>query len=134
MADQQIFDLELVTVLVAYDVLTGYGTGGKLTLKHNTDTMNPVVGCDGKVVYAKSADKSGTAEITLASTSPSLRKLRTLAAAGKQFNFSVMDANREENVRANSDGCVVTHIPDVPRTTTPGDVTVTIYIPRLEYR
>ena len=131
---QQVFDLELVTVSVAYDILTGYGTGGKLTLKHNTDVMAPVVGADGKVVYAKSADKSGTAEITLLSTSPSLRKLRTLAAAGKQFNFSVMDANREENVRVNSDGCVVTHIPDVPRTTAPTDVTVTIYIPRLEYR
>jgi len=130
----QVYDLSLVTVSLDYDILTGYGTGGKITLKHNTDVIAPVVGVDGRVVYAKSADKSGTAEIKMMSTSPSLRKMRANAAAGKLFNLSVMDANREENVRVNSDGCVLTHIPDVQRDAAPTEITVTAYIPRLEYR
>ena len=96
--------------------ITGFASDGKVTLSRTGDSVTPHTGVDGDVTYTENADKTGTAALTLKSTSSSLSYLRSLADAKTGVNFSVMDMNAADPIKVSCDECRVQKVADAPRT------------------
>ena len=128
------YDPTKVNVVVAGRIITGFAPEGVITLTRNADSITPAVGAKGDVVYSENADKTGTAAMTLMSTSTSLSYLRELEAKRKMVTVSVQDKNDSDSFIMSCDNCRVLKMPDVNRTKEQGSVTVNIYVPALEIR
>lgn len=106
------YDPELVTVTVNGVFVTGFIENSKIEAEKNENSIEPYVGVDGLVHYAKNADKTGTITLALTNTSPSLPYLRDLARTQEEFNVSIVDMNEHgENIV--SDGCVILKDADI---------------------
>lgn len=57
----------------------GYGEGGSVSIKRNSELFETVVGRSGDVVRSRTNDKSGIVELTLLQTSPDNAKLAAMA-------------------------------------------------------
>lgn len=128
------YDPTKVNVVVAGRIITGFAPDGVINLTRNADSITPAVGAKGDVVYSENADKTGTAAMTLMSTSASLSYLRELEAKRKMVTVSVQDKNDSDSFIMSCDNCRVLKMPDVNRTKEQGSVTVNIYVPALEIR
>lgn len=75
------YDLDKVTLSICGIPITGgYGEGGSVSIKYNTEIFENVVGRSGDVTRCRTNDKTGTVEVTLLQTSPDNAKLAGLAA------------------------------------------------------
>jgi len=61
---------EDVRIVMGGVLITGYADGTFITVSRDEQAYNKVTGADGKVSRARSANRSGTAVITLKQTSP----------------------------------------------------------------
>jgi hypothetical protein len=128
------YDPKKVTVAVGGRAITGFATDGVVTVSHNEDRTTPSVGTHGDVAYTENADNSGTAAITLMSTSASLAYLRDICARRREVRLDIMDANRDDAIKVSEERCRILQMPEVPRTNEQTAVTVNIFIPSLNYR
>jgi hypothetical protein len=128
------YDPAKVTVVVASRALTGFAPDGVVTVGHNEDRVTPAVGAQGDVTYSENADNTGTAAITLMSTSASLAFLRDLCARRRQVQLSIMDANDDDAIKVSVERCRILQIPNAPRTSEATAITVNIFIPDLNFR
>lgn len=65
--------------LAGIPITGGYGEGGSVTIKRNSELFEVVVGRSGDVVRSRTNDESGVVELTLLQTSPDNAKLAALA-------------------------------------------------------
>lgn len=86
---QGTYSAEQVIVTVGGVIVTGFGDGDFITAKHDEDRYTHKVGADGEVGRAKNANRAGTIEIVLASTSRANREL------GDLFKLSLMGGTDE---------------------------------------
>lgn len=128
------YDPKKVNVIVGGRVITGFASDGVVTLAKSEDSVNPSVGAKGDVTYSENANESGTASLTLMSTSSSLPYLRDLEAKRRAVNVSITDANDDTAFTMNEDNCRITKMPDVARQKEQATVTVTIFVPSMTIR
>jgi len=81
---QGTYSAEKVIVTVGGVILSVFGDGDFVTAKFNQDRYVTKVGADGEVARAKTADRTGTIEIVLSSTSKANMELSAL------FNLSML--------------------------------------------
>lgn len=134
MAEVTTYDPKKVTISIGGRIITGFAADGVVTLTHNEDSITPSVGAKGDVAYSENANNSGTAAITLMSTSSSLAYLREICAKRRAVRFTVSDANNDDSIQVSEENCRIMKMPDTPRTKDPSTVTVNVYIPDLNYR
>lgn len=65
------YDPQRVTLVVAGNIISGFGEGSFITVSREEDTWLTVVGSDGRVARARNANKKGIVQFTLLATSPS---------------------------------------------------------------
>jgi len=65
------FDPQKVTLVIAGNIISGFGEGSFITASREEDTWLSVVGSDGRVARARNANKKGIVQFTLLQTSPS---------------------------------------------------------------
>lgn len=106
MARTYSYDVKNVVQTINGVYLTGFADAGKVELEKNENNIEPYVGVDGIVHYSKINDRSGTATLKFASTSPSLDYLRELAENNEEFTYTLADLN-ENGKNIASDGCVI---------------------------
>lgn len=128
------YDPKKVNVIVGGRVITGFASDGVVTLAKSEDSVTPSVGAKGDVTYSENANESGTASLTLMSTSSSLPYLRDLEAKRRAVNVSITDANDDTAFTMNEDNCRITKMPDVARQKEQATVTVTIFVPSMTIR
>lgn len=84
------FDPSLVTVVVNGIPIQGYADGTGVKVARADDAFKKTVGMDSSVTRTKSADKSGTVEITLAQTSLSNPILSAIATIDEAQNGGIV--------------------------------------------
>lgn len=65
------FDPQKVTLVIAGNIISGFGEGSFITASREEDTWLSVVGSDGRVARARNANKKGIVQFTLLATAPS---------------------------------------------------------------
>lgn len=65
--------------LAGIPILGGYGEGGSINIKRNTEIFENTVGRAGHVVRSRTNDKTGTVELTLLQTDDANSQLAALA-------------------------------------------------------
>lgn len=65
------FDPQKVTLVIAGNIISGWGEGSFITASRDEDTWLSVVGSDGRVARARNANKKGIVQFTLLATAPS---------------------------------------------------------------
>lgn len=75
---QGTYSAEQVIVTVGNVIVTGFGDGDFITASYDEDRVTPYAGADGEVGLSLTANRMGTIEITLASTSGANRELGDL--------------------------------------------------------
>ena len=128
------YDPKKVTVAVGGRAITGFAPDGVITVTHNEDRTIPSVGAQGDVAYSENANNSGTAALTIMSTSASLAYLRDICARRQQVRLDIMDANTDDDIKVSEERCRILKMPDVPRSKEATSITINIYIPDLNYR
>ena len=128
------YDPTLVTVIVDGLIITGFAPDSVVTAVHNEDAATLTVGVQGDGCYNKNANNSGIVTLTLLHTSPSLSKLRDLAARKKQIRVAVADANIDGGFGLNEEHCMVQKVPETPRGKEAGSVSVPIIVPDMNLR
>lgn len=124
------YDPAYVLLQVNGTYITGFSEKSMIKIEKNEDNVTPYVGVRGEVNYAYSYDETGKATISLASTSPHLPYLRSIANRHIPFNFTMTDLNDNgENISA--DDCMIIKPPDVSREKEVEDVEIEIFIPYL---
>lgn len=124
------YDPAEVLVQVNGTYITGFSEKSMIKIEKNEDNVTPYVGVRGEVNYAYSYDETGKATITLASTSPHLPFIRSLANRHTEFNFTMTDLNKNgENISC--DDCRIIKTPSYSREKEVEDVEFEIFIPYL---
>lgn len=77
------FDPKLHTTIFAGIELTGWAEGDMISFSFDNDAFTDMVGVDGDVTRARSHDERGTAEASLAESSPVNDQLSELHAADR---------------------------------------------------
>lgn len=70
---------QVSTSLAGIPILGGYGEGGSVNIKRNSEIFENTVGRGGHVVRSRTNDKTGTVELTLLQTDPTNAALAALA-------------------------------------------------------
>lgn len=83
------YDPGLVVVQFGPFLITGYADGTFVKASRNEDSFKVYVGADGTPARARSRNKSGTVEVTLAQTSPSNDAFATALAADELLGAGV---------------------------------------------
>ena len=65
------FDPQKVTLVIAGNIISGFGEGSMLTLARDEETWITVVGTDGRVARSRNANKKGVLNFNLLATAPS---------------------------------------------------------------
>lgn len=128
------YDVKKVNVSVNGSIITGFAADSLITISKNEDAVTTEVGCQGDVVYSENANESGTVQLTLAGTSSSVSKFRSLAASRKEVSLMVSDSNDSDSIKVSAQRCRVVKMPDVTRGKTAGSVQVSIFVPNLQIR
>ncbi|RHV86250.1 DUF3277 family protein [Clostridium sp. OF09-36] len=128
------YDVKKVNVSVNGSIITGFAADSLITITKNEDAVTTEVGCQGDVVYSENANESGTVQLTLAGTSSSVSKFRSLAASRKEVSLMVSDSNDSDSIKVSAQRCRVVKMPDVTRGKTAGSVQVSIFVPNLQIR
>lgn len=84
------YDPKKVKVIVGGVPMSGFADGTFMTVARENDSFTKVSGADGIVSRAKSNDKSGSATLTLAQTSPSNDVLTGFSQADELSNNGVV--------------------------------------------
>lgn len=105
-----------------------------LNIARNEDTVTTQVGVKGDVAYNENANESGTITVTLMGTSSSLPYVRSLALKRKEVSVMIVDANDSASVNVAEERCRVIKPPDITRAKEIGSVSVSIFVPSLNYR
>ena len=128
------YDPTKVAVGVGGRTITGFANDGVVSIAHTGDKTTPTAGAQGDIVYSENADNSGTATLSLMSTSASLAYLRDCAARRREVRFDVIDQNSDDPVKVSCERCRVVKVPEVPRGREQATVSVPIFIPDLNVR
>ena len=128
------YDVKKVNVSVNGSIITGFAADSLITISKNEDAVTTEVGCQGDVVYSENANESGTVQLTLAGTSSSVSKFRSLAASRKEVSLMVSDSNDSDSIKVSAQRSRVVKMPDVTRGKTAGSVQVSIFVPNLQIR
>lgn len=128
------YDVKKVNVSVNGSIITGFAADSLITISKNEDAVTTEVGCQGDVVYSENANESGTVQLTLAGTSSSVSKFRSLAVSRKEVSLMVSDSNDSDSIKVSAQRCRVVKMPDVTRGKTAGSVQVSIFVPNLQIR
>lgn len=128
------YDPMKITVAVDGRTITGWAADGIVTLTRNEDTVTPITSVKGETTYDENANTSGTAALTLMSTSSSLSYLRDLCDRRKPVRLTISDVNEDDPIQVNEENCRITKVADAPRVKNSGAVTVNIFIPELNIR
>lgn len=136
MAQPQVmtYDPKKVTVSVGGRSLTAFAPDSVVTVSHNEDRTTPSVGAQGDVAYSENANNSGTATVSLMSTSSSLAYLRDICSRRKEVRLDIMDANTDDAVKVSEERCRILKMPETPRNKEATAVQVQIFVPDLNYR
>lgn len=65
------YDPQKISLIIAGNIISGFGEGSFITVARDEDTWLSVVGTDGRVARARNANKKGIVRFTLLQTSPS---------------------------------------------------------------
>ncbi len=65
------YDPQKLTLVIAGNIISGWGEGSFVTVSRDEDTWLAVVGSDGRVARARNANKKGIITFTLLQTAPS---------------------------------------------------------------
>ncbi|GHU75662.1 hypothetical protein AGMMS49992_20070 [Clostridia bacterium] len=128
----QNYDPMLVTVVVNGKTLTGVAEEF-ITIDRSEDSIFPAVGAQGDVGYAKNANRTGTAQVSMMQTSPSLPYLRELSQNYADIDLSIVDNNEPDKVHFHSIGGKILKVPTYGRNKQIGNVPVTFHIPYLMF-
>ncbi len=88
-ASTKTYDPGVVVITFGPHVITGYADGSFVKASRNEDTFKTYVGADGSPSRARSRNRSGTIEVTLAQTSPSNDALASAAAADELLGTGI---------------------------------------------
>lgn len=124
------YDPAEVLLQVNGTYITGFSEKSMIKIEKNEDSVTTSVGVLGEVNYALSYDDTGKATISLASTSPHLPYLRSLANRHIPFNFTMTDLN-DNGEHISVDDCMIIKPPDISREKEVEDVEIEIFIPYL---
>ena len=83
------FDPKLLIITFGGIPLTGFAEGTVLTIERSEDMFKEYVGASGEVSRAKSNNRTGTAKLSLAQTSPANDYLSTMALLDESVNAGV---------------------------------------------
>mgnify|MGYP000032262258 CR=1 FL=1 len=84
------YDPKSVVVTVGGYPISGFADGTFITVERSSDAFTKVVGADGEVSRAKSADRSGSVTFTLMQTSNSNAVLSAFAIADENTGAGVV--------------------------------------------
>lgn len=87
------YDFKKVSTIVDGTIITGYMDGEPISVSKNEEDVAPHVGAQGDVVYAESADETGTITLSLQQTSAVLPILTALRKSKKPFAVNIVDSN-----------------------------------------
>ena len=127
------YDPMLITMVVNGNAITGFAQDGVVTIARSEDNILPAVGAQGDVAYAKNANRTGTAQVTLMQTSSSLPFLRQLSQSYADIDLSIIDNNDPNKIYFTSRGGKILKVPDLARGKEVGTCQLTFHIPYLEY-
>jgi hypothetical protein len=133
------YNLDQVSLSIAGVPITGgYGEGGSVSIKRNTEIFENVVGRTGEVVRSRTNDKSGTCEVTLLQTSADNAALAALARLdeGTQNGAGVgafQCRDRENGDIYSSARAWVQKLPDIAFDRKQTDVTWVIFLEEVDF-
>lgn len=100
-------------VIVAGNIITGYGDGDAISAEPNEDKWTQTVGADGNVTYNESNNETATLTLKLKPESASVPVLQQLYKSGESFDFMIHDT--ELNVRVTGEDCRIQKWPTFSR-------------------
>lgn len=117
------YDPTLIKVLLGGIQMTDFGEDSMVKVTRTSDLRSATVGADGNVTVNKSADRTGTMEITLMHNSASNAILKTLSASDAGFPAVVVDLNFAGDLGTVTTFAFVKNIPDFERAAKVGECT-----------
>jgi len=133
MAKSKSYDFKKVSLIVDGRHHTGFMDGSPIRAEQNNDGVTPHVGADGEVVFAESADQTGTITVTYKHTSPALAHVRQLYKARKTFPIMLDDQN-DPRVRVGGTEARVLKMPPLERGTEVTGVEVQYFVADYDQR
>lgn len=91
-----------VIVIVGDVIVSGFGAGDFITASYDEDRFMPMAGADGEVGIAKNANRMGTIEITVSSTSRANSELSDLFNLGSLGDNLVIVPVRVTDLSSNA--------------------------------
>lgn len=117
------YDPTLIKVLLGGIQMTDFGEDSMVKVTRTSDLRSATVGADGNVTVNKSADRTGTMEITLMHNSASNAILKALSASDAGFPAVVVDLNFAGDLGTVTTFAFVKNIPDFERAAKVGECT-----------
>lgn len=117
------YDPTLIKVLLGGIQMTDFGEDTMVKVTRTSDLRSATVGADGNVTVNKSADHTGTMEITLMNNSASNAILKGLALSDTGFPAAVVDLNFAGDLGTVTTFAFVQNIPDFERAAKVGECT-----------
>lgn len=117
------YDPTLIKVILGGVQMTDFGEDTMVKVTRTSDLRSTTVGADGNVTVNKSADHTGTMEITLMNNSASNAILKGLALLDKGFPAAVVDLNFAGDLGTVTTFAFVQNIPDFERAAKVGECT-----------
>lgn len=115
MAAPKLYDPTKVKVFLAGIPVRDYGEDTFISLSRMADLRTPTVGADGNVTINRSANMTGTLELTIMSNSATNNVLNILATRDEGFPLAIVDANFAGDLGAATSYAFVANIPDFER-------------------
>lgn len=117
------YDPTLIKVLLGGVQITDFGEDTMVKVNRTDDMRSATVGADGNVTINKSANNTGTMEITIMNNSASNAILKGLALIDKGFPAAVVDLNFAGDLGTVTTYAYVQNIPDFERAAKVGECT-----------
>lgn len=117
------YDPTLIKVILGGIQMTDFGEDTMVKVTRTSDLRSTTVGADGNVTVNKSADHTGTMEITLMNNSASNAILKGLSLLDKGFPAAVVDLNYAGDLGTVTTFAFVQNIPDFERAAKVGECT-----------
>ena len=112
MADYKQYDPTKVSVLIGASAARAFADGEMVTVEFSTDKRTKHIGTDGEGRHIKSADKSGTVTVRLASYSPTNLAILALDALDGPFPITLTDKSSNADLFFAA-SCTLSKIPNM---------------------
>lgn len=117
------YDPTKIKVYAGGILIRDFGEDTMVKVARAVDMRSPTVGADGNLTVNKSANNTGTLEITVMNNSASNAILKGLALLDEGFPVAVVDMNFAGDLGSSSVNAWVQNIPDFTRAEKVGECT-----------